>query len=649
MRNILINASTEKYEYIEGDFFPIDWGIYLHKKYETWRYDPYSEKNVFCFGRGVIPVIGGNRLIFSFKSPLWDGFHFSAMGGAGYIFKNTGLNNVAIIGKCKKPCLLVIDGTDDKLKLEFIEPNDFDLENYTNIYDLNNYVLEKFKEENFRAFIVGPASMHTNMGGILSQTVKNGRFVEGSEDWAARGGVGSVLYRGHNILGVVYYGKDSPEELKNRKDLEKKLRKIVEEHYNKPYMQVVLEHTKKYRYNEETKTGGTFGNNYHYTLDITPIFNWRMPYIHKDDRIKLHKKIMEYFVEKFNEESIKPKKWTNCGEPCPVLCKKYRNGLKVDYEPYEANGPLLGIFDLYATDKVVHTVDALGFDAIEFGNLASWVFELLDVGLLKPNEVGINKPVFDVDKFQNDEDILKNSNYNAELAINLANIVAFNKNDIGKMLALGKRKASHIFNEKFKDRLDRLENNRNTTSNIDNRYKKFEDYAVYTSFGDGGEISPTLYWAIGNFMPYLIQGKYLTYYQCGVFLEPEELAKKSVDRVIMEITIEDLGICRFHRRWIYPVIKSLLKEITDMDLDKTISNLLNDICEYDKHVGYPGNIESRRVKDLIIAGASEFGNDKWAKEFEDDAEVKLEEYVKRVMDEYSKLLGIDWKIKSKWM
>ena len=636
MRNILLDVSNKKYEVIDKEFFPLNWGIYLHKKYETWRYDIYSEKNIFCFGRGVIPVIGGNRLIFSFRSPLWDGFHFSAMGGAGYVFKNTGLNNVAIIGKCKKPSLLVLDGEGEDLKIDFMELKDYDIKNYKSVYDLNNYILEKFKEKNYRAFIVGPASLNTNMGGIFSQTVKNGRFVEGSEDWAARGGCGSVLYRAHNILGVVYYGGGETvnEELKKQKELEKRLRKIIEEHYNKPYTKVVLEHTKKYRYNEETETGGTFGNNYHYTLDITPIFNWRMPYIHKNDRIALHKKIMEYFVERFNKESIEPKKWTNCGEPCPVLCKKYRNGLKVDYEPYEANGPLLGIFDIYATDKVVHAVDSLGFDAIEFGNLASWVFELLDVGLLKPDEVGIDKPVFDIQKFQTDEDILNNSNHNAELAVKLANIVAFNENEIGEILALGKRKASNILNEKFKDRL-----------NNNGSYKKFNDYAVYIPFGDNGEISPTLYWAIGNFMPYLIQGKYLTYYQCGEFLEPEELAKLSVERVIEEITIENLGICRFHRKWIYPVIESLLKEITDADLNSTIKELIKDICEYDKKIGYPKYIESQRVKDLIISGAEEFENDKWAKEFENNGEEKLKEYLKRVIEEYSKLLNIDWRIK----
>ena len=226
--NILIDASNEKYEIINKEFFPLNWGIYLHNKYETWKYDVYNENNIFCFGRGVIPIIGGNRLIFSFRSPLWDGFHFSAMGGAGYVFKDTGLNNVAIIGKCEKPSLLILDREGEELKIDFMELKDYDIKNYKSVYDLSEYILEKFNEKNFRAFVVGPASLNTNMGGIFSQTVKNGKFVEGSEDWAARGGVGSALYRAHNILGVVYYGGSEiiNEELKKQKDLKKRLRKI---------------------------------------------------------------------------------------------------------------------------------------------------------------------------------------------------------------------------------------------------------------------------------------------------------------------------------------------------------------------------------------------------------------------------------------
>lgn len=66
---------------------------------------------------------------------------------------------------------------------------------------------------------------------------------------------------------------------------------------------------------------------------------------------------------------------------------------------------------------------------------------------------------------------------------------------------------------------------------------------------------------------------------------------------------------------------------------------------YDKKLGgYPPYIESQRVKDLIVGGAEEFGNEIWASYFEVEGEDKLKEYIKRVLDEYSRLLGIDWRM-----
>ena len=164
-------------------------------------------------------------------------------------------------------------------------------------------------------------------------------------------------------------------------------------------------------------------------------------------------------------------------------------------------------------------------------------------------------------------------------------------------------------------------------------------------FGNEGGISPTMYWAIGNFMPYLIQGRYLTYYKSGVFLEPEELARLSVERVIEEITLDNVGLCRFHRGWCAPLLDTLVRETTGEDIKSISYKLLKDIWIYDKKVGgYPPYIESQRVKDLIVGGAEEFGNEKWASYFEVEGEDKLKEYIERVLEEYSRLLEIDWRM-----
>jgi glyceraldehyde-3-phosphate dehydrogenase (ferredoxin) len=176
------------------------------------------------------------------------------MGGAGYTFKDTGVSNVAITGKCSIPSLIVINGEEENLKVDFIPFND----KIESIYEFNEKIIDKFKEKNYRAFLVGPASKTTNMGAIYSHTIKNGKAVEGSEDWAARGGGGSVLFQAHNIVGVVFFGKKRPE---------KDLRHIVEEHFKKPYTKVVLENTEKYRYSEEKKKQAEL-------LEIIIILQW---------------------------------------------------------------------------------------------------------------------------------------------------------------------------------------------------------------------------------------------------------------------------------------------------------------------------------------------------------------------------------------
>ncbi len=615
MKGVLINAKSKKFEVIEKNFLPIEWGFYWHEKFETYKLDPYHPNNVFTMSSGVLPIVGGHRLVFTFKSPLWDGFYFSTLGGAGYQFKKTGLTHLAIVGKAEKPSLVVIDNGN----IELFEVK----EEFSSVYELTDYIVKNFKDKNLRSVVVGEASKKTSMGALFSQTIRGGKRVEGSEDWAARGGGGSVLYRAHNILGIVFYG-DKEEEL------EEEAKKIIENYYKEKFIKVVIEHTKKYRFDEKTGTGGTFGNNWILYKEKVPIFNWRMPYISKEEREKILKVIFKNYLEVFNKEAIETKNWANCGEPCPVVCKKYRNKNKVDYEPYAANGTLLGIFDLYEVDKVMKKVDSLGFDAIEIGNLMAWIFELLDVGLLKEEDLGIKKPIFNYKIVAEGdlEKIKEMSEHNSEQALTFIDNLIKQELEIYKILALGKRKAGKILNEKFKYRV---------------KEKKFNDYAVYVAKGSWGEIGSNLYWTPGFFIPLPIHGKYLTYYK-PEFLEPEKLAELIVDSIKLEMTIENLGMCRFHRRWVKPVLKELGKKILGReDIERDSIELYRKIAEFNKKTGEPEKIESERVKDLIVGLAKEYDNKEWIEKFKDKEMVN--EYIKRVLDKYSELLNVDWRLR----
>ncbi len=614
MKNLFVNLNTGKSEIIEKRFFPIEWGLYWHNKYETYKYDAIDERNIFCFGTLGLPIYGGHRLTISFKSPLTDSFYFSSMGGAGYQFITTGYNNVAIIGKAEKPSLLVIN--DSSVYTEPLE------EDFRTVYQIYNYIIEKYKEKNLRAIVVGEASKKTFMGALFSQTVRDNKPVEGSEDWAARGGGGSVLYQSHNLAGIVYFG-DKKEE----KDIKNRVKEIIEEYYKEPLINVVQEHTKKYKYNDKTKTGGTFGNNWILYKDKVPVFNWNQVKIPKYEREKIVEVIFKNYLEVFNKEAIKTKSWLNCGEPCPVLCKKFRNKNKVDYEPYAANGTLLGIFNLHEADKVVKEVDKLGFDSIEIGNLIGWIFECLDKGLLYEHELNIKKPIFDykIVISQDYDKIDEMAKHNAQQAIKILNHLVDNYNSIYKILSFGTRKAAKILNEKFKSR----------TKNY-----KFTDLAAYIALGDFSSINPNLYWSPGFFMPLVISGRYLTYYM-PEFHEPEELAELVYNNIKLELSLDNLSICRFHRKWLKPVINKIIKEIYNIDYnyEKESINLYKHIYEYNIKCIYPAKIESKKIKEIIAGLAKEENKDYWANEN------NVDEYLKRFLNKYSELLGIEWKLK----
>ena len=638
---------VESEEFEKDDVYGvIDYGLELHESLETHSIDPYDPRNIVVMGMGpfagsVLP--GAHRLMFFFRSPLYGTLFPSAMGGAAYAFKNVGVDFVTFEGKAEKPVVVLLynDGESVRVELHEVELEKVievwrGYKGEEGVYALTQYLIDAFGSRfdfEYRIAVVGPAALNTNYGGIFSQALRKGKRLVGSEDWAARGGSGSVLLRAHNVIGIIFGGKPRKrkfpgEDISNFKTA----KEIVEGVHKKPYNEIIAEKTTKYRFNPKLNTGGTFGGNYPAEGDFVPILNWQMPYIPKEDRIKIHENIMKYYWEPFNEEAIKPKNWTTCGEPCPVVCKKYANGHHIEYEPREANGPLSGVITLRASDISVPAVDAMGFDAIEFGGTAAWVLELIHRDLLKPEEVGLSgKPEFTKDALI--ERPVETSEVNAKLVAELAHRVAFAENEIAKIIGLGKRKASVIFDERFKDRLKYGES--------------FKDYAVFTPLGEDGEITPTMYWAIGNYIPLPIQGRYWTFYRFGVFLEPEELARKIVESALWEFWYDNVGWCRFHRGWMKPVLKALFMDAygINIEMEEHAKKQIKRLIEYAKKAGYtPVFWDSMRVIDLVAAGSEEFGNEKWAKKFRVDKVGTAKEYLSRVLDAYSEILGVEWRL-----
>ncbi|MEM4880292.1 MAG: aldehyde ferredoxin oxidoreductase N-terminal domain-containing protein, partial [Desulfurococcaceae archaeon] len=254
---------------------PITLGIKIHtERYESWSKPVYHPDNVLVIGAGILAgsrLYGVHRLIAVFRSPLTKGLHVSAMGGSAYQFK-VNADALVLVGKSLVPLIVkVYDNGDGNPVVEFYEIGEEELINiwkdYKGLkgsYALQEYLSDRFKEfyEEFngRSILTGPASMFTNMGALISFTLFKGKIDYGSEDFAARGGGGSVMVKAHNVVALIYGGRyrrsdKLPTELTNTAFLDD----ISIKHLGQSYVQAVISSGVKYRYDPKLNTGGTFG------------------------------------------------------------------------------------------------------------------------------------------------------------------------------------------------------------------------------------------------------------------------------------------------------------------------------------------------------------------------------------------------------
>jgi glyceraldehyde-3-phosphate dehydrogenase (ferredoxin) len=297
-----------------------------------------------------------------------------------------------------------------------------------------------------------------------------------------------------------------------------------------------METTTKYRYDPKFNTGGTFGVNYAGMEGNIMAFNYRTIYWSEQARRDLHRRfILDHYLRQFNEETILKKQQKNCGEPCAAVCKKMNGPFKKDYEPYQTMGPLCGIFDQRAAETLNHHADCLGFDAISAGGVLSWLMDCLDEGLLEPQELGVDqRPKWDMNGF----DVVESSMHNAKLAVRLLDEMTGNQGRIN--LAFGARKfARHLARKKG---------------------KRIMDLFVHNAFARQGWMVPNQYWNPGVFAPMPVAGKYYMYYGRD-FMPPRQLGRENARRMLMELMMDNLGVCRFHRGWAEELMPDVMERI----------------------------------------------------------------------------------------
>ena len=513
-----------------GDFFgPVDLGLFLAKRY-----------NSLNIGTGLLAgsiFPGSNRLIFSGFSPCWGNFYISSMGGAGLIFDNLGINMLCLRNKAPVPSVLYLNrthGEEIEVSITPIRIHKIWENGKGGFYALLDEVLKMFIDKYTtepRILAIGPASEVSDFGAIGSAPIKNNE-ISFVDTWAGRGGFGSKMLQEHGIAAIIYGGTFIDEDFRDRKVADS----WFENRFHKKLTAKDLEDTTKYRFDPHFETGGTFGVNYAKIGGKVMAFNYRSIYWSEDERKKLHKDfILEHYLKQFNEETIQTKNMKNCGEPCQAVCKKLNKEFKKDYEPYQTMGPLCGIFDQRAAEKLNHHADRLGFDGISVGAILSWLMECLSENFLKPEDISITKyPVFKPDGFN----IVEDSMNNADLGIEILDAIIAKKGIMN--FKEGARKfARNLAREKG---------------------KKVMDPFIYNANARKGWMVPNQYWTPGVLSPMSIMGKYYMYYGDD-FIPPRELGKKNAERTIKELILDNTGFCRFHRNWAEDMVPDIMESL----------------------------------------------------------------------------------------
>jgi glyceraldehyde-3-phosphate dehydrogenase (ferredoxin) len=459
------------------------------------------------------------------------------MGGAALVFDNLGINMLSLIGKAPHPSLLYLNrnhGEEIEVELVPVEPGRVWDQGRKGVYAAMEHAIKLFVEryeKDPRVLAVGPAARSTDFGAIGSAPVKKGILTH-VDTWAGRGGFGSKLFQEHGLVGIIYGGTYIDEDFRDRSVADE----WFKDKFNQRMAAKDMEATTKYRYDPKFNTGGTFGVNYAAMDGDILALNYRTIYWSQEERRDLHERfILNHYLKQFNEETIQTRQQRNCGEPCAAVCKKMHGIYKKDYEPYQTMGPLCGIFDQRAAEQLNHHADRLGFDAISVGGTLAWLMDCLHDGLITPQELGVDRmPKWAMANF----DAADDSMHNAELGMALLDQMT---QPGGKIpLQFGARKfARRLAREKGKQVLDRF---------------------VYNAFGRQGWMVPNQYWTPGALAPMAITGKYYMHYGRD-FLPPRELGRENANRMLKELMLDTLGICRFHRAWAETLIPDILENL----------------------------------------------------------------------------------------
>jgi glyceraldehyde-3-phosphate dehydrogenase (ferredoxin) len=627
-RELLIELATGDFQIKPIDFYnnqdiigPVDygWARYRKAQQREKRRDPL----LMTWGGGPLAgsrIPGTRRLVFCGYSPQWEGFYISSFGGGAYIMHRVGVDFITIRGAAAEDSVLILNHKNGEISVRLARLNpdllwtgygDPDGERLIGFYALQQAVFDRYRQEYdndwVRVFATGPAARNTNQGVIGSNQVRKGR-ISPIDDWAGRGGLGSRLLQQHRIAACIFGGDWEDPDLKDSKEIDG----YFQHYYGESMIKVDLGAGEKYRYIPGFQTGGTFGVNMHTADDKLFSYNYSSIYASDQERLDQHSHfILAHYLKQFNQEVIEPRHFAHCGEPCSVACKKYDRQYKKDYEPYQALGPQIGVFDQRAAEELNHFVDAMGLDSIQIGGTVAWLMELIDTGLIPPEDFQLPPATemrFGFASSTGQFDLVEDSRRNAAYAQQIVSMILFEP--AGEPFRTGLRQSARSLDERYGHK---------------QVGQRCQDLAVYTAHGEQGCMTPNQYWVPGMFSPMPMMGKYFVYY--GVdYLPPRELGRRCVERMVYELFSENTGICRFHRKWAETIVDEIISAHYNFPVNYKAHQfeLFRQIFqeEGDRAVFWEGE----RTVDIIAVflekwqrfGLKDASLDEWVRRFRDD-------------------------------
>ena len=245
---------------------------------------------------------------------------------------------------------------------------------------------------------------------------------------------------------------------------------------------------------------------------------------------------MDHYLRQFNEETIVPKQQHTCGEPCPAVCKKMRDEFKKDYEPYQTMGPLCGIFDQRAAERLNHHADALRLRRHlrrRRAGLADGVPR--PASRSTPAELGVEEPAA-----SSRPRVPRRDRLGAQRRAGRG--AAGRHHREARLLNLGEGAAS------------------SPGASPATRARQVLDPFVYMAFARKGWMVPNQYWTPGALSPMAIMGKYYMYYG-NDFMPPRTLGRINAERFRAELIMDNLGVCRFHRLWAEEMLPEVMASL----------------------------------------------------------------------------------------